>query len=199
MRKLAVFFMFAFMVSTPLAKTKDGITPANETVCDSLRGQTRGLFGLCVAYCEARDLDRDATPGELQKLAARQAKFLEKYNAKKGPADPDMPCVEKNVCPCWANSAVGASNWLNKSVPVACSTFDGQNLQFNNLQTTVAFDHAEYTSMAVTSYAPDGTNYNYFCSHFDNATNTKMVHQFNATDAQVCRTQITGTCSVLGF
>jgi hypothetical protein len=35
-----------------VAQTADGVTPAEETVCDDLSG---ALYGLCVAYCEAMD------------------------------------------------------------------------------------------------------------------------------------------------
>lgn len=50
---VAVAAMFVF---TPMsdAKTPDGQTPAEETVCDELSG---ALYGLCVAYCEAMDCD----------------------------------------------------------------------------------------------------------------------------------------------
>ena len=41
-----------------LAKTPDGVTPAEETVCDGLSG---AAFGLCNAYCEAMDCDSDST------------------------------------------------------------------------------------------------------------------------------------------
>ncbi len=42
------------------ASTPDGETPANEGVCDVLKmdGIHQGLYGLCVAYCEAQDLDQ---------------------------------------------------------------------------------------------------------------------------------------------
>jgi hypothetical protein len=43
--------------STPLtAKTPDGETPATETVCNTYQG-IPGAYGLCVAICEAQDLD----------------------------------------------------------------------------------------------------------------------------------------------
>ena len=37
------------------AQTPDGLPPANEGVCDSLQMAKPGLYGLCVAYCEALD------------------------------------------------------------------------------------------------------------------------------------------------
>ncbi len=39
-------------VSTAIAKTPDGKTPSEETICDVFKG---GAFGLCNAYCEALD------------------------------------------------------------------------------------------------------------------------------------------------
>jgi hypothetical protein len=48
--------LLAILSLTPLsfAQTADGITPAEEPVCDDLNG---ALYGLCVAYCEAMDCD----------------------------------------------------------------------------------------------------------------------------------------------
>ncbi len=42
------------LVGYVMAKTPDGETPAEETVCDGLSG---AAFGLCNAYCEAEDCD----------------------------------------------------------------------------------------------------------------------------------------------
>jgi len=86
--------VFGFVLSAALisisgfasATTPDESTPANEGVCNSLQGGTSGLYGLCVAYCEAQDLDSfDKNPPSL--------KILANYNKKKQPGDPDMPCV----------------------------------------------------------------------------------------------------------
>ncbi|ETX06726.1 hypothetical protein [Candidatus Entotheonella palauensis] len=48
--------VMAMLICVPIsqAKTPDGRTPAEETVCDELEG---ALYGLCVAYCEAMDCD----------------------------------------------------------------------------------------------------------------------------------------------
>lgn len=72
----------------------DAITPANEGVCDVLQGATPGLFGLCVAYCEAQDLD-------VINREPPSTKILANYDKKKQPGDPDMPCVQPVACPCW--------------------------------------------------------------------------------------------------
>ena len=97
MRKLAASFMklpalvaVALLVtSTPaLAQTPDGETPFNEGVCDELLGATPGLYGLCVAYCEAQDLD------EFGDAKIPNEKILAVYNKKRQAADPGMPCIQ---------------------------------------------------------------------------------------------------------
>lgn len=95
------------------AQTPDGETPAKETVCDPLQedGITKGLYGLCVAFCEAGDYADEAdtiTPEELAALetSTPSGRILANYNKKKdkanNPADPDMPCIlVEEPCPCW--------------------------------------------------------------------------------------------------
>lgn len=97
---IAVAAALGILASGPvLAQTPDGETPATETICDSLLGGTPGLYGLCVAYCEAQDFDEmlqqakaGGVPGE---------KVLARYRSKMMPGDPDMPCiVSASACPC---------------------------------------------------------------------------------------------------
>ena len=77
------------------AQTPDGETPANEGVCDPLIGGTPGLYGLCVAYCEAQDVS-DANLGN-----PPSNKILDVYNKRRNAGDPVMPCVQE-PCPCWS-------------------------------------------------------------------------------------------------
>ena len=91
-------------------QTPDNDTPANENVCDELMGGTSGLYGLCVAFCEAQDceatLDLSTGTFELDSTCkTSNVKLLEKYNQRKGPTDPEMPCVTTapNECQCWTN------------------------------------------------------------------------------------------------
>jgi len=79
------------------AQTPDGITPANEDVCDPLKGGTPGLYGLCVAYCEAQDFDRVG----LLNNGNSKIRLLQNYNKKKTEADPTMPCLIPTGCPCF--------------------------------------------------------------------------------------------------
>ena len=72
-------------------------------MCDPLKadGVTKGLYGLCIAYCEAQDLDafdktnalEDSVPGDW---------LLANYDLRRTADDPDMPClVSPSVCPCF--------------------------------------------------------------------------------------------------
>jgi hypothetical protein len=90
------------------ATTPDSETPANEHVCDELQSATPGLYGLCVAFCEAQDVEVFETDGlDLLKHDPANPKLLDVYNKKKQEGDPDMPCVkieDPNLpdCPCWS-------------------------------------------------------------------------------------------------
>lgn len=107
MRTLLVFVAatFATLGSVPAsAQTPDGQTPAEETVCDVLIGATPGLYGLCVAYCEAHDADILSPGGDPAELNVPNRMILENYNKKKTEFDPLMPCVQQaqdENCACW--------------------------------------------------------------------------------------------------
>ena len=131
--KLAsLFFIAGLVVAAPaIAETPDGTTPANEGVCDGLKtNATPGLYGLCVAYCEAQDLDTfEKEP--------TSTKILENYNKKKQAGDPDMPCI-KVPCPCWTDAELAAFT------PVACVS--GTNkLQVINTAPKTNFAEADTT------------------------------------------------------
>lgn len=86
--------------------TPDGMPPANEGVCDGLKGATPGLYGLCVAYCEAQDLDGlDLNDPTTHNKNIPNDRILRNYNKKKKVGDPDMPCI-KPVCPCWDQAEI---------------------------------------------------------------------------------------------
>ena len=118
-----------------MAQTPDGQTPAEETVCDPLKadGVTAGLYGLCVAFCEAQDhaaISHPVTEAELEALAAAapSGRLLAKYNKKKSETDPPMPCVVvEEPCPCWeadklANARPPSMN-EDLNFPNACDNF----------------------------------------------------------------------------
>ena len=97
------FFILISFSSISLAKTPDGQTPAAEGICDVLvdGNYSKGLYGLCVAYCEAHDVDMLSPGGNPEELDVPNIKILENYRKKMGAGDPDMPCVQSTQCPCW--------------------------------------------------------------------------------------------------
>ena len=107
------------------ARTPDGQTPSQEGVCDVLKqpGMTKGLYGLCVAYCEAHDSDLLATANSHAPRGSleRSRRILENYNKMRKNGDLEMPCmVASNPapapvpapvvqrCPCWTAAEADA-------------------------------------------------------------------------------------------
>lgn len=81
---------------TIYAKTPDGETPANESVCDLESG---AAYGLCVSYCEAMDCDNEqASSSETACLSVRD-KFVQLVGR-------DLPC-EAVECPCFNAFQIG--------------------------------------------------------------------------------------------
>jgi hypothetical protein len=102
--------MAFLMAPVAFAQTPDGSTPDKEHVCDALASDdiTKGLYGLCVAFCEATDsasLYMPVTEAELEALRgqAPSGRILDNYNNKKKEGDPDMPCIlVQEPCPCFS-------------------------------------------------------------------------------------------------
>ena len=91
---LVFFFSISLFTTTIVAQTGDGETPAEENVCDGLlvEGITPGLYGLCVAYCEA---EAHGNGNGIERI-------LVNYNRRRQDNEPEMPCLEPEAaCPCW--------------------------------------------------------------------------------------------------
>lgn len=115
---LGLLFVSLSMVGLPAtASTPDGQTPAEETVCDPLKDEsvTQGLYGLCLAFCEAQDIVEYLSITEDELLAlqdnAPSGSILDAYKNMKKDTDPDMPCIKvDSTCPCWTNDELLAIN-----------------------------------------------------------------------------------------
>lgn len=158
------------------ASTPDGETPANEGVCDVLQGHTPGLYGLCVAYCEAQDLDlvgEKETPNN---------KILANYRKKMRTGDPDMPCLQK-PCPCW--NAEQLANVGATQTPTCMSTSSVAAIQV--LSPTV-------NQQATADLAANR------CRFVDTSTTpvTSLRFDISPEDALNCYDQIIAKCSALG-
>jgi len=94
-------------------RTPDGATPAEESTCDDLKHGTPGLYGLCIAFCEAHDCEPDLSLEDPFSVCMKSdRKILDKYRAKMRDGDPDMPCIPnpqggETLCPCWSEDDLG--------------------------------------------------------------------------------------------
>lgn len=158
------------------ASTPDGETPANEGVCDSLHGGTPGLYGLCVAYCEAQDLD---LVGDKE---VPNNKILANYRKKMQAGDPDMPCIQV-PCPCW--NADQLANVGATATPT-CTT-----------NATVA--QVRLLSPGISQQATADMNAN-ICRFVDTTTDPRTSLRFSITpeEAQSCYNQVVAKCTALG-
>lgn len=102
----AIYFLSALLMTAAapaFSSGPDGMSPAEETVCDGLHEATPGLYGLCVAYCEAQDCDFESAISA--QCSAPNPRLLDIYEKKRTPEDPPMPCLlpeAENECPCFA-------------------------------------------------------------------------------------------------
>lgn len=163
-----------------MAGTLDGSTPANEGVCNELKleGVTPALYGLCVAYCEAQDLDDLTTDKD-----PPNTKILENYNKRKRASDPEMPCL-KTPCPCWEDAELASIS--SDGMAGAC------------LRTTTSvqlIDNAPTTHYAL---ADTGRSR---CAYVDlNAQPPRVNFQtITPEQAQACFTAVSSACSNLGL
>jgi len=91
--------------------TPDGFTPAGEQQCDALQadGVTKGLYGLCVAFCEAHDAASGTVNDEdIVNLPNPDKKLLDIYNRKRAETDPEMPCavLKNSSCPAFSEQEI---------------------------------------------------------------------------------------------
>jgi hypothetical protein len=111
-----LFASLSMVGAVATASTSDGQTPAEETVCDPLMADdvSQGLYGLCLAFCEAQDIANEELPitdGEFAILqdTPPSGSILASYNQIKTATDPDMPCiVVDSTCPCWTDEELAA-------------------------------------------------------------------------------------------
>ena len=87
--KTTLFAVCCFVMSTVMASTTDGMTPADETICDNESGKS---FGICNAYCEAMDCDN---PDRKASNKACEKKF-EQWLALNGEGVP-LPCEDASL------------------------------------------------------------------------------------------------------
>jgi hypothetical protein len=177
--KLASLFLVAGLVAAApvVAETPDGTTPANEGACDGLKtNATPALYGLCVAYCEAQDLDiTDKDPPN--------TKILQNYRNRMQPGDPDMPCV-KVPCPCWTDAELASIS--SDGAAAAC---------LKTATSVQLIDNALKPHYALADTARSR------CAYVDlNLASPKVNFQtITAEQASACISAVSAACSNLGL
>lgn len=162
--KLLYMFLGMLLSTVAFAEgTPDGETPANEGVCDELVGFTPGLYGLCVAFCEAQDCEVDFDPvtGELvfdPSCTTSSPKVLDNYTRRMGPDDPFMPCVNiDNGCPCWTEDeldqvADASTRSCGEELPAFGARLTGTDLVTGNTREAALTGNAEIFGRDVCFY-----------------------------------------------
>ena len=201
-----------------LAQTPDGQTPAEETICSPLQddGVTKGLYGLCVAFCEAQDITDEEEPitaAELETLemSSPSGRILANYNKKKdkaaNAADPDMPCIlVEEPCPCWSAEELAAvgdgyTTTGNPDTAISCFNSNGgpnERIFVNESSTTGDFEN-EFIDVVDWDTA-DGENEDINRCYYQNVGNTGTnivrnlsIEQGTLTEAQLssCKESLT--------
>lgn len=166
-----------------------------------------GLYGLCVAFCEAQDcIPDDSLDDPLENCKPSSSKILEIYDKKKRSGDPEMPCVTPPPnCPCWTleeldnlrhqsasdgnvrckldwQSSSGAI-WTNWSI----KGYEGDDLYWDNIY---AMD-----------WPPKGRSTCYFYNYFEGVPEDKILRLMDVTpdEYQICRAQVISSGAERGF
>jgi hypothetical protein len=175
---------------TAVAETPDGQTPAEESVCDVLQSGTPGLYGLCIAYCEAQDLnDYNFDELENSKKAAPHRKILENYRKKMQPGDMDMPCLATQ-CPCWEEAELLNVDQSNINASESCSSVPPPQYVIQTSDPIVPLEGGFAAILAI----PPGTV---------GACGTRDINPgiflITAEEAQACADQIAARCNEVGY
>jgi len=93
---LLVLLIGFLSVGDTYAQSRGNKGPAHAAGCADLRNNaTKGLYGLCVAFCASRDQSNvDLNDIASVKAAAPDIATLRKYNALRRFTDPKMPCMQ---------------------------------------------------------------------------------------------------------
>lgn len=173
-------------------------TAGSESVCDPLKaeGVTKGLYGMCVSFCEGGEYashEAPLTEDELQALAekAPSGAILRNYNRMKQASDPDMPCIvsaEDDPCPCWSP---GELREVSDGVSPDHVAIDyGCNATATSIQV--------FEGQPGESYAALSTNRSRLrsCFYNNSATAQERVMNLETEDqAAGCMSQITARCN----
>ena len=197
-----------FASSSMFTMSAVAVTP-EETVCSPLTadGITKGLYGLCVAFCEAHDFADASVPiteEDFNNLEAQapSGKILANYNKRKQPLDPAMPCIAVEPCPCFTADELAAVDGVVDGLAV-----DHFECKSGNTVSTNEWDTANVnpTTLHIAVTTPF-TYSNGACQFIDNQSIpskniTLTVNQGDVTVEQLelCKEKVQVHCASLGM
>ena len=168
-------------------------SPANEGICDPLKGEKGGLHGLCVAFCVAQEGSATYDPSTNtltfdENFKPSSRKLLEKYMERaEAVGGPPMPCVNvvENECPCWTSEQL--SNVADGDPVNACKSVRADNATiFGADGVTGVLD------VAVAHVSPFGGN---TCRYIENTPKNGMfMMNLNDDSYASCVTSIKRAC-----
>jgi hypothetical protein len=196
--KFRVTGLLLVLMSMAVSAAPGGGESANESVCDPLKAQgvTKGLYGLCVAFCEGGEYaarDVPLTDDELQALASKApaGAILRNYNRRKQVSDPDMPCIVRaaeEACPCWSpGELLAVSDGVSADAVAIGYGCD-----------TTATSIQVYEGEPSDSFAALSTNRSRSsnCYYSNSATGKDLLINLETEEqAAACRSQITLRCN----
>lgn len=100
--------LLAFAIPA-VAKTPDGQTPSQETICDSYSG---AAFGLCNAYCEAMDCDSPA-PHASATACSKVGSHFQRITGSNLPCNATCPCTALPLFAAFANGTATISECVS--------------------------------------------------------------------------------------
>ena len=194
----SLFALFALIGSILIsaASTAQPINhqmPTNESVCDGLKGQAPGLFGLCVAFCDAQDCTATYNPdtGELvydEKCKPSSPKLLDNFNKLAGDGGPTMPCVNvvATECPCWTEAELDY-------------VADGRSI-FCKSPSLYGYDATRYNKMDIASASFSAFGGTGTCYYNENSPYfTTRLQEITDEEFNVCQISIYNECQSRGM
>lgn len=208
---LSLWLLAAMLTFAPGANAQGDHGRASrlgEGICDPLLAGTDGLYGLCVAFCEAQGIaspDDPISESEYQAIldSAPGGRILRSYKERKTEADPAMPCIRiEEPCPCWSSAELAAIDGLgadgtSRSLTCASGIFD-------SVRETDPVDSSSFVNAFATLSLLGSPVF--MCGYEDTQSDTLRMFtgtasaaepELERSQAQACVTQVRTRCEAL--
>ncbi len=196
---LSLATVLAAGLASPVAyaKTPDGETPANEGVCDELISFTPGLYGLCVAFCEAQDCEATFDPGTGEVIfdpscSPSNPKLLANYNKRKTLTDLPMPCINivEGECPCWTPPELDA---IGDGTTNFCLDDNLVSAQISGPDAATGLSDGAFVDYGGFIFGEPA------CFYFEHSPPANRFLLIPQEQADACRAEINTECAARGF